>query len=690
MRLSLLILFIIAFAFLSNAQPERNNWFFGLNQGITFNGGSPSQLPNSAMRTYMGAASISDSNGVLLFYTNGGLVYSRKHVLMDGSVLSSVLYSTDAISVPSSVEEDQCLVFSTDQSNLRRTTIHAKVDGPYLGEVLGTKDWYAESIMDGITAVKNCAEGGYWLITLNWKQTGLGIWKVDAHDEMEEVYRFHPLPISSGNLIWELMTSNDGSQIVIVGTERILIVDFDSDCGKVKDIHDISAISPFDITNASGACYSPNGEYLYVSFSQGGFPSHGKLMQVLAADPLNKDHWFEVDFPDYGLRGMQNGPDGKMYIITNSIENDRTAIHAVDKPNQRLDIDGVRQKAMELEGPVVTTPFFPNYMNDARVCGVEETPRFEKNHFCLGDSITLKLDRWPLYDSLFLVHQATNRVYDLQNQSTVELGELPVGEHELLVTWSNCAARGEDTLPISVFDKPEVNVEDLELCFGDSAQMQAQGGDSSVLEEWQNQEWIATTKTQLGQAGRYKVTVFEKGCFAEDEFTVSVRDPLLTLLDNDQFVFCEEAENVIVLEAGKGHSSYLWYPTNHTTEWIEVRQSGDYYVVIQDSRGCSGRGDATVISDCTPSVHIPNAFSPNGDGVNDVFELDGRFYKVEQVRIFDRWGECLYATENQPLRWNGTRKGEVLPVGTYYALITYSSEFNDEKVNYKGTVHLIK
>ncbi len=74
-----------------------------------------------------------------------------------------------------------------------------------------------------------------------------------------------------------------------------------------------------------------------------------------------------------------------------------------------------------------------------------------------------------------------------------------------------------------------------------------------------------------------------------------------------------------------------------------------------------------------PLLFIPNAFSPNDDGLNDTFEAKGKFFEEYRLLIFNRWGELLYETTNPDQGWDGTFNGETLPATTY----TYRVDVTD-------------
>ena len=128
-----------------------------------------------------------------------------------------------------------------------------------------------------------------------------------------------------------------------------------------------------------------------------------------------------------------------------------------------------------------------------------------------------------------------------------------------------------------------------------------------------------------------------------------------------------------------------------STQWIEVKSAGDYYVIVKDSRGCSGRGNTVIASDCNPLLFIPNAFSPNADGLNDVFSIESSFIQIHGIQIFDRWGSIVYYSNGEQNPWDGTKKGDPLPTGVYLYVISYEDLLEKDDIkSQSGTLHLIR
>lgn len=90
------------------------------------------------------------------------------------------------------------------------------------------------------------------------------------------------------------------------------------------------------------------------------------------------------------------------------------------------------------------------------------------------------------------------------------------------------------------------------------------------------------------------------------------------------------------------------------------------------------------------SLFVPNAFSPNGDGLNDVFTVSTRLIIDFQINIYDRWGKLIYASGNPGFEWNGTDdQGKQVPEGVYTYTIN-STDWDGQKIDRAGTITVIR
>ena len=149
-------------------------------------------------------------------------------------------------------------------------------------------------------------------------------------------------------------------------------------------------------------------------------------------------------------------------------------------------------------------------------------------------------------------------------------------------------------------------------------------------------------------------------------------------------------------------TSYTWIPpqnlecTDCSQPIANPMRTTDYVVQVQDRYGCKNSGSVTVKVVCgDQNFFIPNTFSPNGDGVNDVFYLRGSgLFRINSLMIFNRWGEVVFEKRNlsinDPLSgWDGTYKGKKAKPDVYIYQVEIVCN-NGETIKYAGNVALIQ
>ena len=145
-----------------------------------------------------------------------------------------------------------------------------------------------------------------------------------------------------------------------------------------------------------------------------------------------------------------------------------------------------------------------------------------------------------------------------------------------------------------------------------------------------------------------------------------------------------------------------WTPNswvlNSTTPSITVKPNLEtqYTVKVLNPGGCTASASVNIFVLCNgANVFIPNTFSPNGDGANEVFYPRGTgLFTIKQARIFNRWGEEVFArysfkANDESLGWDGTSKGQKLNSDVYVYMIEIQCDNNSTLV-YKGNIALIK
>ncbi len=130
---------------------------------------------------------------------------------------------------------------------------------------------------------------------------------------------------------------------------------------------------------------------------------------------------------------------------------------------------------------------------------------------------------------------------------------------------------------------------------------------------------------------------------------------------------------------------------DQTNEQLEVGLDGYHqcYRIIAEQR--AGNAQSWSNKNCfdfEAKVHIPNAFSPNEDMINDQYMIEGYNLKEFRIRIYNRWGEEVFSSQSLDEVWDGTYKGQEASPGKYIVLIKYRG--NSEIQSYEGLLHLIR
>jgi len=96
-------------------------------------------------------------------------------------------------------------------------------------------------------------------------------------------------------------------------------------------------------------------------------------------------------------------------------------------------------------------------------------------------------------------------------------------------------------------------------------------------------------------------------------------------------------------------------------------------------------------ADCSCNTKVANAFSPNGDGINDLLKVNIECYPFNyQFSVFNRYGQLVFVTKDYNKGWDGKMNGTALSVGTYYYILTYRNEGLQKTEKYTGSVTLLR
>jgi gliding motility-associated-like protein len=167
--------------------------------------------------------------------------------------------------------------------------------------------------------------------------------------------------------------------------------------------------------------------------------------------------------------------------------------------------------------------------------------------------------------------------------------------------------------------------------------------------------------------------------------------PLPSVVLSDQDYLCTGTNTP--LDAGADFNSYIWQDGS-AGRYMNITTAGLYKVTVTDSLGCTA-SDSVIIKNCSRNIYVPSAFSPNGDGTNDVFRVFASPDDVTEftMQVFNRWGEKIFESNSVLIGWNGMKTGNYCPGDSYIWIVRYKETAGgpaSELVTKKGTVELVR
>ncbi len=205
----------------------------------------------------------------------------------------------------------------------------------------------------------------------------------------------------------------------------------------------------------------------------------------------------------------------------------------------------------------------------------------------------------------------------------------------------------------------------LLFCEGDSAILQVEPNGATVLWSTGSHADAITVTT----SGNYGVVLSLLGCTTTDAVAITVLEFVDSVSLGSNNRYCPGYP--LVLDLTIPLAQYVW-STGATGSSISVEQPGTYSVTVTGQCIEATASIEVVEGVCDPIVYVPNTFTPNGDGRNEVFRVEvyGALRDF-QLDIFDRWGERIHASDDPSVTWDGTYHGQPVQDGVYVWKVRY-------------------
>jgi gliding motility-associated-like protein len=290
---------------------------------------------------------------------------------------------------------------------------------------------------------------------------------------------------------------------------------------------------------------------------------------------------------------------------------------------------------------------------------------------CYGQSVTLTASGGTTYlwstggtSSAITVSPLTATTYTV----TASVG---------LCTGTTTYSLAIDPLPVAIISGDSI------LCTGETSTLNATGGNTYT---WSDGTTGVALNIDNGSAGNIYV-VAANGCGTDTAYVTVVND-IVSAVDagTDQTIGIGQT---VTLEPSGG-VSYSWSPPDGLSCVICENpvamplQTTTYIVTSQDQYGCTVTDEVIITVETTTSVLLPDIFSPDGNGVNDVLLVRGTGIQGMVFRLYDRWGQKVFESLDQSMGWDGTFHGKPLDTGVFVYTLTgtfYTGETFEKKGN---------
>ena len=696
---------------------QTNIWYFGKKAGLNFNATAgqpvPTILQNSAMIAEEGCAAMSNTDGQLLFYTNGNQVYNRLHQLMlnGDNLAGNISASQSSIIIPMPGNEQLFYIFTTDaiQNNFQNGYCYSIVDMTRdngNGEVTSKNILLWSSCTERLTAARHSNGVDVWLITNDNYSNVFRSWLITCTG-----LTINPVVSSSGAVLDQHSLMNNGYMKVSPDGKQLCQTHFPF---FRSEFPDPNFIQLFDFNNATGHIsngraissgtatffdveFSPDSKLVYLTN-----PYLKKLYQAECTLPsvaAMEASFITINTPQSNY-GIQLAPDEKIYLI-----NIGTTLGVIANPNSKGTGCQYLANAISLD-PSSGFLGSPSFINDASfnpANGFSYTildsciGKIQFNGYSnLSPSVTWL---WDFGDGTTSTISNPQHTFNPSKQGYII---------KLKITSSGGCGR-----PISVSKRivPAGISSRLDFdYFGgcDSGYIRlvnknplAPGSNGQYI--WDFGDGITSTVAEpihfYTRPDIYTVKLKYKNsnpCL-DDSLSKMINMKTITggvSITADQTIF--SGQTVQLFAKGPG-SNYQWTPTTGLNNPFIARPLASpttdivYKVSISNTGICYAEDSIRIKVVELNDIYMPTGFTPNNDGKNDLIRpILGEKFVLKEFTIYNRWGQRVFTSSQKNKGWDGKLGGIVQDSGIYIWIVDAIDIRTDKKMDKKGTFILLR
>ena len=676
------IMVLVTMCFAANGQKQNNNWCFGYNGGITFNTTPPTGFL-SAISVTESTATVSDRHtGKLLFYTNGRFIFDASHKSMLNSAFISQesVYSTaqGIVIVPFINDTTKYYVFTLSHSpggatssdgKLLYSVVDMTLNGGLGAVILSQRAIPIDSgLIEAMTTVTTC--DGVWVIVAKRSTQNYQAYQVTASGvNLNPVISSVPYANKAVGIA-SIKVSPNKKKLCLTSSPQTgnigfaSLNDFDVLTGTVTHNVVIEAGLSAGPRGYYGCEFSPDSKKLYLSFRDVyqldlSLPSNSDIVNSKATIYTSNS---------FGVIGLQLGPDDNIYAS----QYNKRALDRITNCNAKAPACVYTPTVINLVSTATSRIALPQLVEYAITSGGGVVTSRTDTLVCISQPITL-------------IAQGGKDDYTWQDGSKTNLFTTRnEGTFWVRSTDSSCI-HAVDTFVVKGVRVDVAINEDTTICKGEVITLVSNGQEVGASYLWSNGS--TDTSINVGAEGRYLLTVKYLGCSDSDEVVVT-QYPLISIDLGSDTQICKGNSFTLpqIATSGAG-DKYLWQDGSNGRTF-NVTTAGKYYVTL--SNQCQTISDSIIITDRNCHFFFPSAFTPNGDGRNDIARLVGDVATVRDYKlsIFNRWGERVFFTNDVTKGWDGNYKKQKAEFGAYYYQIQY--KYSGDKELMKGTIMMVR
>ena len=381
--------------------------------------------------------------------------------------------------------------------------------------------------------------------------------------------------------------------------------------------------------------------------------------------------------------------------------------------NETSEIYIGRGVTLKVVQPMDTTIYAAKWANH---CGISDSTTIQVNVVPLPEAIVIETDSLCAgqpyqianvfvnhYDSIRWTSSSPSGVYDTNNIQYPIYTDTAINVYDTVHQFLYLTAFGKadcenayDTIALVYMPIPTISLSPdmLAICRDSIITITAEGAQDylwkPIFDQTDIVEGNPVDYSPVVTTDYYVIGTDSRGCIDSLDFSIDVYPtPFVDLGDSVFLYSCEPVQ----LDAGGGDGSeyYIWN-NGYRTRSITVYETGNYSVIVGNP-GCEV-SDTGYISLCNGRIFMPNAFTPNQDGLNETFKPITSDPSVEyHMMIFDRWGKMIFETYDIHEGWDGNIDGEACPAGNYVWRIDYQGQGSNspgKKGSDVGTVMVVR